>query len=86
MKNIIEGMYYGSVLPFGEQHIRTHGYADCVKKLFEAEAEVLNAFPECRELLNRYTDAQTELSSTAAYEQFLLGFRAGAKIMMEMLK
>lgn len=31
MKNIIEGMYYGSVLPFGEQHIRKQEYVDYAK-------------------------------------------------------
>ena len=50
------------------------------------ETEMLNTYPQIRELFDRYQSAQIELISINNRQEFVNGFRIGGKIALEMLK
>jgi hypothetical protein len=51
-----------------------------------AEAELLAAYPQIRELFDKYQSAQIDLISINNRQEFVNGFRIGAQMMLEMLK
>lgn len=86
MKSIIEGMYFGTLHPFGEVHTKSAKRTETVQKLLSAEREIKEQCPECSEALEKYLAEYAEFESVRAYEQFQRGFRAGAQLMLEMLR
>ncbi len=56
------------------------------KTICDTEEQLLEQFPDCKELLNTYTDAlhiETQLECEADFER---GFKLGAQIVAEILK
>lgn len=86
MKSIIEEMYYGDLSPFGDIQIKTEQYLAKRKDVLKIEDELLEKFPESKELLEHYFFEYGMVTDISDYQQFLLGFRVGAQIMLEMLK
>ena len=86
MDNIIKDMYFGNVLPFWEIQHRTKEYDEKSKQILKIQKELLEAFPEAEQLLESYCTAHYESADIFGYQQFQLGMKVGAQIMMEMLK
>lgn len=86
MKSIIEGMYNGTLYPFSELHIKSAKRDELIKKHLTAERDFLAHYPECKETLEKLLSEYAEFEGYVAYEQFQLGFRAGAQMMFEMLQ
>ena len=86
MDNIIKDMYFGNVLPFWEIQHRTKEYDEKSKQILKIQKELLEAFPEAEQLLESYCTAHYESTDIFGYQQFQLGMKVGAQIMMEMLK
>lgn len=86
MKSIIEGMYSGTLRPLGEVHTQSAERTERIKNLQTAEQDFVEQFPECRAAFEKYLAENAEFESASAYEQFLLGFRTGAQLMLEMLQ
>ena len=82
---LLEALYRGKIGFFGELHISSKKYSQALHNVAAAEQKLLEQYPECSELFVAFRDQQMELISISEYEQFLLGFRAGAQLMMEML-
>ena len=57
-----------------------------MNELTSAEAELLAAYPQIRELFDKYQSAQIDLISINNRQEFVNGFRVGAQMMLEMLK
>ena len=85
MSKLIEDMYRGNFIPFGEQPINIDEYSRKAEQLLCAEKDLLTAYPECKELLERFIAISTEVSGIAEYHRFLCGFKAGAQLAAEML-
>lgn len=85
MKSIIEGMYYGTLTPLGEVHTKTAEQIETVQKLLSAEHDIKEQYPECSEAFEKYLAEYAEFENANAYEHFQRGFRAGAKMMLEIL-
>lgn len=83
---LLEAMYRGTIGFFGELHCNTKDYSEALNAAIRTEDALLEQYPECKALFEAYRTAQLEVSSIAEYEQFALGFRAGAQLMLEMLK
>ena len=86
MKSIIEQLYYGEICPCEKPAPQTERCAENRKTICNTEEQLLEQFPECKELLDIYTDAlhiETQLECEA---DFARGFRLGAQITAEILK
>ena len=84
--NIIEEMYNGDLFPIGTYCNSNKGYKKAMDALVAAEAELLAAFPQVKEIFDRYQSAQIELISINNRQEFVNGFRIGSQMVMEMIK
>lgn len=85
MEDIIKELYYGDII-LGDLTVQTKEYPKKRKEIVKAEEKLLEKFPEHRELLEDYFLERAGLESISEYQQFLLGFRTGAQLILEMLK
>ena len=86
MRDTLENLYFGNITP-NEQDITPGAVlADAMDQAEQCE-EKLTARLEGEEktLLLRLLNAENEICSTMALEQFILGFRLGARIVLEAL-
>ena len=86
MSDMIKGLYYGTHYPFGEMHEQTAEREAAVKRFRAAEARFVEEHPDCKEAIDALLSEFSELDSYTSYEQFELGFRAGAQMVLEMLR
>ena len=86
MRDTLENLYFGKITP-NEQDITPGSVlADAMDRAEQCE-EKLTARLEGEEktLLLRLLNAENEISSTMALENFILGFRLGMRMAMEAL-
>lgn len=82
MDGIISKLYYGEICPCEKPAPKTERYVETIKTISDTEEQILEQFPDCKELLNTYTDAlhiETQLECEADFER---GFRLGATMMI----
>ena len=80
MNRIIEKLYYGEICPCEKPAPATKRYTDNRDLIRSTEEQLLEQFPDCKELLDTYTDAlhiEAQLECEADFER---GFRLGALI------
>ena len=86
MRDTLENLYFGNITP-NDQIVKS---GTALKKAMEQSAECeekLTALLEDKEktLLLRLINAENEIGSTMALENFILGFRLGVRIILEAL-
>ena len=86
MRDMLENLYFGNITP-NDQNVRS---GTALKKAMEQSAECegkLTALLEEKEktLLLRLINAENEIGSTMALENFVLGFRLGVRMILEAL-
>ena len=86
MRDTLENLYFGNITP-NDQIVRS---GTALKKAMEQSAECeeqLAALLEGKEktLLLRLINAENEIGSTMALENFILGFRLGVRRILEAL-
>ena len=84
MRNTLEDLYYGSISPSERQPAAKSELQGLISRAAECErelAELLNK-KDCHPL-HALTNAQQEINSITALENFVLGFRLGARLIME---
>ena len=85
MKSIIEEIYYGELSPYSlpaptcEKYIKAR---DAVERIRES---ILQKYPDCKKLLEEYSDAIHVTASCEGLQDFTTGFRLGAELMTEIL-
>ena len=82
MKSIIEQLYYGEICPCEKPAPQTERCIANRKTICDTDEQLLERFPECKELLDIYTEAlhiETQLECEADFER---GFRLGAELML----
>ena len=85
MKSIIEEIYYGELSPCSlpaptcEKYIKAR---DAVEHIRE---RILQKHPDCKDLLEEYSDAIHVTASCEGLQDFTTGFRIGAELMIEIL-
>ena len=86
MRDILENLYFGKITPNEQDITPGSALADAMDRAEESE-EKLTARLEGEEktLLLRLLNAENEISSTMALENFILGFRLGMRMDMEAL-
>ena len=61
-------------------------YDEKVKQILKIQKELLEAFPEAEQLLESYCTAHYESADIFGYQQFQLGMKVGAQLVLEMIK
>ena len=84
MKNIIDELYDQDL--FRSFKIRSEEYKAALNQLVKLEAEMLNTYPEIKELLEDYQSAESELTRLSNRSEFRLGVKLGAQLVLEMMK
>ncbi len=86
MKSVISKLHYGEICPCEKPAPQTEQCIGNRKIICDTEEQLLVQFPDCKELLERYTDAlhvETQLECEA---DFVRGFRLGAALMLDILE
>jgi len=82
MNNILNKLYYGEINPSEKPAPATKHYIENRELICSTENKLLEQFPDCKELLDTYTDVlhiEAQLECEADFER---GFRIGAAIML----
>ena len=84
MRKVLKDFYYGNITP-GEKEMRPgSGLQRAVNTAARCEGQLTEGLDEVRlALLTELVKAQHEIDSITALENFILGFRLGARVMAE---
>lgn len=85
-KNILKEFYYGNIIPIERQMVNGSEIQLAAKELETAESQLRAILqPEAIPLMERYGKAQANLSLITEAENYMDGFKTGARFMMEIL-
>ena len=68
---------------FRPQKIQTDEYKQALDRVCKAEDALLNTYPECKDLLLKYQEAESDLVHMDTRQMFVTGVRLGGKFMLE---
>jgi len=84
MRKILEDLYFGNIVPYNKQMAANSELRRLVKRAANCESQLTERLhEEEQKLLNALTNAQHEIDSITAMENFVLGFRLGVRLMAE---
>lgn len=86
MKNLIDELYDYDLFHLTEIADVDNTYRSAMDRIVNAEAELLKAFPDCKDILDKYQSADIDLHNLSNRNEFRKGFRAGAQLVLEMIK
>ena len=84
MNNILNKLYYGEINPSEKPAPATKRYIQYRELTCSTENKLIEQFPDCKELLDTYTDVlhiEAQLECEADFER---GFRLGAELMLSL--
>lgn len=85
MTSILEKLYYGEICPCEKPAPQTER---CIKNrntITATEEQLLERFPDCKELLDTYSDALHIEAQLECEADFARGFRLGALLMLDIM-
>ena len=84
MRNTLEDLYYGNITP-GEQQIAPNSELKrATDRVTRFESQLTEQLDETgQSILAKLIESEDEIESITARENFILGFRLGARIMTE---
>ena len=68
---------------FRPQRIQTDEYKQALDRVCKAEDALLNTYPECKDLLLKYQEAESNLVHMDTRQMFVTGVRLGGQFMLE---
>ena len=84
MRNTLEDLYYGNITPGEQQMAPDSELKKAVDHVARYESQLTEQLSEDGQtILTKLIRSQHEIESITALENFILGFRLGAKITME---
>ena len=85
MNDILNKLYYGEINPSEKPAPATKRYNENLKNICSIENKLLELYPDCKELLDEYTDAihiQAQLECEADFKRgFQLGTQFAAAVL-----
>lgn len=84
--SILEGLFFGSQIPFDEVSMDCPDYFKVGREVERCKAKILELHPDLKQLMEELTNAQMEQAELSRFHEFSVGFRAGAQLMLEMMK
>ena len=86
MRETLEDLYYGNITPYYRQIRFDTSLMKAMEQSQECEEQLTKLLEgEAHSLLLRLINAENEIGSTLALENFILGFRLGARLILEAL-
>ena len=84
MRNTVENLYYGNITPGAQQIVPNSELKKAVDRVTRFESQLTERLDETgQSILAKLIESEDEIESITALENFILGFRLGAKITME---
>ena len=84
MRNTLEDLYYGNITPGAQQIASSSELKRALDRIVRFESQLTERLDEDgKMILTKLLESQDEAESITALENFILGFRLGAKITME---
>lgn len=84
--SILEGLYFGSQIPFDEVDMDCPDYYNAGKEVERIKAKILEQQPDLKQLMEELTNARMEQAELSRFHEFSVGYRVGAQLMIEMMK
>ena len=84
MRNTLEDLYYGNITPNAQDMTPNSELKRATDRVTRFEKQLTEQLDEAGQaVLAKLIESQQEIDSITALENYILGFRLGAKIMME---
>ena len=84
MRNTLEDLYYGNITPGAQEIVPNSELKRATDRVTRFEDQLMERLDEDGQaLLAKLLESQDEADSITARENFILGFRLGARITME---
>ena len=84
MRNTLEDLYYDNITPNAQDTVPHSELKRATDRVARFENQLTEQLDEAGQtILAKLVESQHEIDSITALENFILGFRLGAKIMME---
>ena len=84
MRNTLEDLYYGNITPGVQQIVPNSELKRAVDRVARFESQLTERLGEAEQtILAKLIESHDEVESITALENFILGFRLGARITME---
>ena len=84
MRNILEDLYYGNITPGAQQIAPNSELKRATDRVTRFEGQLTERLDETGQtILAKLIDSQHEIDSITALENFILGFRLGARLVAE---
>ena len=84
MRNILEDLYYGNITPSARQITPNSELKRATDRVARFEGQLTERLDEDGQvILAKLIESRDEIESITARENFILGFRLGARITME---
>ena len=86
MRETLEDLYYGNITPYDRQIRSGTSLRKAMEQSQECEEQLTKLLEgEAHSLLLGLINAENEIGSTLALENFILGFRLGTRLILEAL-
>ena len=86
MRETLEDLYYGNITPYDRQIRSGTSLMKAMEQSQECEEQLAKLLEgEAHSLLLQLINAENEIGSTMALENFILGFRLGVRMILEAL-
>ena len=86
MNDLIDEIYDLDLFRLNDISSESSEYKSVFNKLVKVEAELLKAYPDCKDIFNEYQTAEGKLHCLNSRSEFRKGFKAGAQLVMEIIK
>ena len=84
MRNTLEDLYYGNIMPNAQDMAPNSELKRATDRVARFENQFTERLDEAGQaVLEKLIESQQEIDSITAMENFILGFRLGAKIVIE---
>lgn len=86
MENIVDINYDSNLLHMSDASDVGQEYNDAMKRLCIIEKKMLEPYPEIKDVFDEYQSATIDLACPSNRHEFAKGMRAGAQIILEIIK
>ena len=80
---ILEKMYESNIFNPETTDNMGEDFHNAMNRIVNAENELLNRFPECKDILEEYQSAESDMNHISQRNDFCNGFRAGVQLIMD---
>lgn len=84
--SILEGLYFDSQITFDEVNVDCPDYFKAGKEVAKIKSKIIELHSDLKQLMEELTNAQMEQIKLGRFYEFSVEFKAGAQLMLEMMK